>query len=140
MPGSSPTIARREPMIRLNNEDLPTFGRPTMAMVGMAAAWITESDNAVVTKIALIRASGLGETPALLRRRARPSLGGQWHIIETPWPRPRSPQLLESAIFLFINFSRPAGCSHALILHTNSAAGSFKWRRRSSRHLRKSGI
>src|SRR5579884_3231543 len=35
MPGSSPTIARREPARRLNNVDLPTFGRPTMAMSGI---------------------------------------------------------------------------------------------------------
>ena len=27
-------MARREPMMRLNNVDLPTFGRPTMAIVG----------------------------------------------------------------------------------------------------------
>src|SRR5437588_106476 len=34
MPYSSPTIARREPTIRLNSVDLPTFGRPTMARRG----------------------------------------------------------------------------------------------------------
>src|SRR5256884_7076837 len=34
MPDSSPTIARREPTIRLNSVDLPTFGRPTMARRG----------------------------------------------------------------------------------------------------------
>src|SRR5207248_5646517 len=37
MPGSSPTMARRDPISRLNRVDLPTFGRPTMAMVGRAA-------------------------------------------------------------------------------------------------------
>src|SRR5436853_3162151 len=31
MPDSSPTIARREPTIRLNSVDLPTFGRRTIA-------------------------------------------------------------------------------------------------------------
>src|SRR5437868_13656394 len=36
MPGSSPTIERREPTRRLNKVDLPTFGRPTIASVGSA--------------------------------------------------------------------------------------------------------
>src|SRR5215469_5857131 len=35
MPGSSPTMARRDPTSRLNNVDLPTLGRPTMAMSGI---------------------------------------------------------------------------------------------------------
>src|SRR5437660_271011 len=34
MPGSSVTMDRRCPMIRLNRLDLPTFGRPTMAIKG----------------------------------------------------------------------------------------------------------
>src|SRR6266481_301925 len=34
MPGSSPTMARREPTRRLNSVDLPTLGRPTMARMG----------------------------------------------------------------------------------------------------------
>jgi hypothetical protein len=34
MPGSSVTIDRRWPMIRLNSVDLPTLGRPTMAIKG----------------------------------------------------------------------------------------------------------
>src|SRR5262245_19135357 len=34
MPGSSVTMDRRCPMIRLNRVDLPTFGRPTMAISG----------------------------------------------------------------------------------------------------------
>src|SRR5450631_3085300 len=38
MPGSSPTIARREPTMRLKSVDLPTFGRPTIASVGTPAA------------------------------------------------------------------------------------------------------
>jgi hypothetical protein len=38
MPGSSPTIARREPTMRLKSVDLPTLGRPTMAIVGLSAA------------------------------------------------------------------------------------------------------
>src|SRR5437868_446091 len=43
MPGSSPTIARREPVSRLNSVDLPTFGRPTMARVkGFTAVWVDE--------------------------------------------------------------------------------------------------
>jgi hypothetical protein len=32
------TIARREPVTRLNNVDLPTFGRPTSTTVGAPAA------------------------------------------------------------------------------------------------------
>src|SRR6185437_7051314 len=35
IPGSSPTMARREPISRLKSVDLPTLGRPTMATVGM---------------------------------------------------------------------------------------------------------
>src|SRR5262245_56917858 len=34
MPGSSPTMARREPISRLKSVDLPTLGRPTMARRG----------------------------------------------------------------------------------------------------------
>src|SRR5271165_6959526 len=34
MPGSFPTMARREPVSRLNSVDLPTLGRPTMATSG----------------------------------------------------------------------------------------------------------
>src|SRR6516225_1903486 len=33
MPGSSPTMARRDPTSRLNRVDFPTLGRPTMARV-----------------------------------------------------------------------------------------------------------
>src|SRR5947208_7664287 len=38
MPGSSPTIARRCPISRLKRVDLPTFGRPTIAINGNAVA------------------------------------------------------------------------------------------------------
>ena len=34
MPGSSPTMERREPVRRLKSVDLPTLGRPQMAMSG----------------------------------------------------------------------------------------------------------
>src|SRR5882762_8375828 len=34
MPGSSPTIARRDPVRWLNSVDFPTFGRPTIATSG----------------------------------------------------------------------------------------------------------
>ncbi len=37
MPGSSPTMARRDPTSRLKSVDLPTLGRPTIAIVGMPA-------------------------------------------------------------------------------------------------------
>src|SRR5216684_5876941 len=36
MPGSSPTMARRDPTRRLKSVDLPTLGRPTMAMRGVS--------------------------------------------------------------------------------------------------------
>src|ERR1700727_174275 len=38
IPGSSPTIERRLFVNRLNNVDLPTLGRPTMATSGSASA------------------------------------------------------------------------------------------------------
>ena len=34
IPGSSPTIDRRDPVSRLNSVDLPTFGRPQIAISG----------------------------------------------------------------------------------------------------------
>src|ERR1700674_2210549 len=34
MPGSSPTMERRWPMMALNKVDLPTLGRPTMTTEG----------------------------------------------------------------------------------------------------------
>src|SRR5882672_364505 len=39
IPGSSPTMARRRPVIRLNSVDLPTLGRPTMTMLGKSFIW-----------------------------------------------------------------------------------------------------
>src|SRR5271166_2033838 len=38
MPGSSPTMERREPVRRLKSVDLPTLGRPTIAKIGAVAA------------------------------------------------------------------------------------------------------
>ena len=38
MPGSSPTIDRRDPVRRLNNVDFPTFGLPQIAIKGNASA------------------------------------------------------------------------------------------------------
>ena len=38
MPGSSPTMLRREPVRRLKSVDLPTLGRPQIAMSGRALA------------------------------------------------------------------------------------------------------
>src|SRR5580704_3427987 len=49
IPGSSPTMARRDPTMRLNSVDLPTLGRPTMAMVG------TPSTIGVLSELDLIR-------------------------------------------------------------------------------------
>jgi hypothetical protein len=45
-------MARREPTIRLNNVDFPTFGRPTMAMVGVPTA------AGVLIELELIRVNG----------------------------------------------------------------------------------
>src|SRR5271157_853486 len=38
IPGSSPTMERREPVRRLKSVDLPTLGRPTIAKIGAVAA------------------------------------------------------------------------------------------------------
>src|SRR5580693_3164964 len=38
IPGSSPTIERRDSVSRLNSVDLPTLGRPTMAKTGAPSA------------------------------------------------------------------------------------------------------
>ncbi len=38
MPGSSPTMERRERVRRLKSVDLPTLGRPTMAKMGPESA------------------------------------------------------------------------------------------------------
>jgi hypothetical protein len=45
MPGSSPTIDRRDPTMRLKSVDLPTFGRPTIAMVGGCLRLDMESES-----------------------------------------------------------------------------------------------
>lgn len=42
VPGVSETIAMRLPARRLNKVDLPTFGRPTMAIIGKAMAGIRQ--------------------------------------------------------------------------------------------------
>src|SRR5579872_4166984 len=42
MPGSSPTIARREPTMRLKSVDLPTLGRPTIAIIGIVVSAANE--------------------------------------------------------------------------------------------------
>src|ERR1051326_209968 len=48
MPGSSPTMARRDPISRLNSVDFPTFGRPTIATRG-ALVFFSVSGNAALT-------------------------------------------------------------------------------------------
>src|SRR5271169_417416 len=48
MPGSSPTMARREPTSRLKSVDLPTLGRPTIASVpakGVSPGWAVLLDS-----------------------------------------------------------------------------------------------
>src|ERR1041385_3834737 len=39
MPGSSPPMARRDPVSRLKSVDLPTLGRPTIATNGALVVW-----------------------------------------------------------------------------------------------------
>src|SRR5207237_160943 len=48
MPGSSPTIERRAPTMRLKSVDLPTFGRPTIVTSGNAGRAST-ADGAVAS-------------------------------------------------------------------------------------------
>ena len=38
MPGSSPTMERRSPVMRLKSVDFPTLGRPTITTVGSVRA------------------------------------------------------------------------------------------------------
>src|SRR5208282_1381911 len=117
MPGSSPTMARREPTMRLNKVDFPTFGRPTMAMVG------TPTVTGALIELELIRVKGFSNDHV-----------GQWLIIETPWLQllsPPPPALLApgNRLSRSTNSSRPEACSRAPIPHTSFAADSFRWRK-----------
>src|SRR5579872_2197652 len=70
MPGSSPTMARREPTIRLNSVDLPTLGRPTIAIVGTGAlAGVT----VLVLEMGSVKGFTRGQLPRLFQGR-RPGI------------------------------------------------------------------
>src|SRR6478735_4044792 len=62
----SSTIARRSPMSRLNNEDLPTLGRPTRATIG----FVTRLPAGYCSPKARIAAA---------YRNAHPLQHGDWH-------------------------------------------------------------
>src|SRR5204862_223956 len=49
-PGTSRTIARRRPTSRLKSVDLPTFGRPTIAMTGGSPRAATAGDSGVAQR------------------------------------------------------------------------------------------
>src|SRR5215469_5547523 len=69
MPGSSPTMARREPTRRLNSVDLPTLGRPTMASRGRTSpdAAAAMADRSAV--LGLVRDNWVFSTRALFQDR-----------------------------------------------------------------------
>src|SRR6266566_5564013 len=127
MPDSSPTIARREPTIRLNSVDLPTFGRPTMARRGSEAVM----DEEYPRRDSRPRLSGVIQAVRnRLDSRGRVSLRVQWNIIETLWHPLRSPPLQRrKKMFPSTSFSLREACSHAPTPHTNSAEASFRWRK-----------
>src|SRR5690242_13716537 len=75
IPGSSPTMARRWPVIRLNRVDFPTFGLPTMTTVGVMSGmssyypiFLDLKDRPVLVvgagKVALRKTRGLLEAGA----------------------------------------------------------------------------
>ena len=137
MPGSSPTIARRDPIMRLNKVDLPTFGRPTMAMVGIAA----------LTAVELLEGWGKRcsrrDSPSGYPRVEDPSCSYEVFgivIIETPWRslliplRPPHPRAGNPST----NSSPPAASSRRCTPPTNSAVDNSKWPRPLSRRSRRS--
>src|SRR5882724_8244133 len=68
MPGSSPTMARRDPIKRLKSVDLPTFGRPTMASKGtrfVAFSGIRFSQTAFPEQAGSLTGNGFGPPPLI---------------------------------------------------------------------------
>ncbi len=59
MPGSSPTIDRRELVRRLKSVDLPTLGRPTMARTGHVD--VSTAVSRLLTGGAAASSNGLGQ-------------------------------------------------------------------------------
>src|ERR1700674_2500454 len=90
MPGSSPTIARREPTRRLNKVDLPTLGRPTMAMRGILCMWFSKAELGTYTgHLHRPRGDGRPREPALSEAEGSGRACSTWNsqlpvIIETP--------------------------------------------------------
>src|SRR5690242_10033220 len=75
MPGSSPTMARRCPVIRLKRVDFPTLGRPTITTVGMA--WDMnphDSRHAAPARAERVLQFGLKHYPIFLDLKDRPVL------------------------------------------------------------------
>src|SRR5690348_15681792 len=88
MPGSSPTIARRSPVIRLKSVDFPTLGRPTITTVGSKADMHPHDNAAARVNFGFETLPGISGSPwaagAGSRRResgasedARPGGGGR---------------------------------------------------------------
>src|SRR6185437_7236636 len=121
MPGSSPTMARREPTSRLNSVDLPTLGRPTMAMRGEEVIeWKPKSklhgsrgdsrprlSSRVLLDKSYVELAFIIETPCL-------------PVLSPPFPSPK-------AVHRSISFLGRADCCRRRILPTNFGAGSCKW-------------
>src|SRR5689334_4012820 len=55
MPGSSPTIDRRERRMALNRVDLPTLGRPTMTTEGCADTYLNHRTPCCLARRATIK-------------------------------------------------------------------------------------
>ena len=66
IPGSSPTIDRRVPVMRLNSVDLPTFGRPQIATSGISAATLDAPSLASINSEAKLSSSRSSRSPCRL--------------------------------------------------------------------------
>src|SRR5947207_6292272 len=127
MPGSSPTMARRDPISRLNRVDLPTFGRPTMAMVGSAADADSDSIATGRGPISTWEADS-GRGRACPRRFARAAVTITAIINSRSVPRSREPHLPirygAACHELAVRLLRPrwAAVAHASELRVSSRA------------------
>src|SRR5580698_747406 len=105
MPGSSPTIDRREPVKRLNRVDLPTLGRPTIAKTGWLA--VSAADSLFLEELCLDFFNLLADLTGtrIVPQRQTPRISNTWATL-----RP----LFHSIV---CNHSRP----FAAVIVTNSA-------------------
>ena len=136
MPGSSPTMARREPTSRLNSVDLPTLGRPTMAS-GPASVGV-----AAIVRIGCVRYLRLR---AAIGTRARSAASGRnvyyrdsrasRRVFSASNPRLPRPA---AARFAATNSSGPEACSRRRIPRTSFAAGNCRWPQAVEQALKKS--